>query len=665
MPRIAVVDDQPDMRQQLCSMIDQYSRENNCMLEVTAFSDGAQIITNYCKGFDIIFLDIEMPELGGMDAAERIRTVDPDVVLVFVTNMAQYAIRGYEVDALDFVLKPVNYYQFSTKLARALQRVQRRKGGQIALQTAGGVQLLNTEDIYWLETRDRMLHYHTSTGVWSVRSSLQNAEKQLAPLPLCQMQPVLPCQSAVCAGGPERYGPGWGGPAGDQPPPAGCLPGCGRRLCWGCHVMLPNLQQFLSLLVCGIQLWGAALTYWLPLRHSPHFWQRALLCLIPSIPLSTFLLWADHTPSSLFLRAGAYILFCMWMIFASHSCTQLDWSGANYCAIWGILSALTTFELWQLLVWCLAQVNIFLPLDQPSALLLQLLFFAAAYCLLRITVANSMPYEGSYHIGPRQQISAIILGGMFVLLFLTMQTVTNSGVSRETSIFIVVPLALCQLYCITLLYLQTELFKKAAMEKEMNSLNMLYERQRQQYQVAKRNVQIINRKCHELKVQIADLRRMAPNAALQQSLNEAEAAARQYDASTQTGSEVLDVVLTEKSMLCEAHHISINNVADGTCLHFMDPADLYALFANALDHAIELTRKLPEPEKRMIDLLVCRRQGFAVLNIISAVPDGPDPGRETCDELKIVKRIIQKYNGFLTTESNGGFFAIKAVFPVQ
>ena len=181
MPRIAVVDDQPDMRQQLCSMIDQYSRENNCMLEVTTFSDGAQIITNYCKGFDIIFLDIEMPELGGMDAAERIRTVDPDVVLVFVTNMAQYAIRGYEVDALDFVLKPVNYYQFSTKLARALQRVQRRKGGQIALQTAGGVQLLNTEDIYWLETRDRTLHYHTSTGVWSVRSSLQNAEKQLAP----------------------------------------------------------------------------------------------------------------------------------------------------------------------------------------------------------------------------------------------------------------------------------------------------------------------------------------------------------------------------------------------------------------------------------------------------------------------------------------------------
>ena len=180
MPRIAVVDDQPDMRQQLCSMIDQYSRENNCMLEVTAFSDGAQIITNYCKGFDIIFLDIEMPELGGMDAAERIRTVDPDVVLVFVTNMAQYAIRGYEVDALDFVLKPVNYYQFSTKLERALQRIQRRRGGQVALQVSGGVQLLDTDDILYLETRDRLLHYHTATDTWSVRGSLLKAEKDLA-----------------------------------------------------------------------------------------------------------------------------------------------------------------------------------------------------------------------------------------------------------------------------------------------------------------------------------------------------------------------------------------------------------------------------------------------------------------------------------------------------
>lgn len=430
--------------------------------------------------------------------------------------------------------------------------------------------------------------------------------------------------------------------------------------------MPSTLKSALAVVFCGVQLWGAALVFWLPLRHPPHFWRRALLCLAVSIPMSPFLLWADHVTGSPFLRAGAYILLYLWMAVMAHICTQLNWSGAAYCAVWSVVSAQAVYELWQLLRWGLAQAGSYLPFGQPFSLLLQLLFCILLYSLLCLTIGRSMPYEGSYHIGPRQQGSAIALGGMFTVLFLVLQTICNTNLVHETAAFVILPLALCQLYCVTLLYVQTELFKKAAIEKEMNSLNMLYERQRQQYQVAKRNVQIINRKCHELKVQIADLRRMAaPSAALQQSLNEAEAAARQYDASTQTGSEVLDVVLTEKSLLCEAHHISINNVADGTCLHFMDPTDLYALFANALDHAIELTSKLPEPEKRMIDLLVCKRNGFTVLNIISAVPAKPGPGRENCDELKIVKRIIQKYNGFLTTESNGGFFAIKAVFPVQ
>ena len=181
--RIALVDDDTNFHIICSRYVREFFHANNRLHELRLYSSPEMVIYDLKEGrdSDVYFLDVEMPRLGGFGAAERIRAVDPDVVLVFVTNMAQYAIRGYEVDALDFVLKPVNYYQFSTKLARALQRVQRRKGGQIALQTAGGVQLLNTEDIYWLETRDRMLHYHTSTGVWSVRSSLQNAEKQLAP----------------------------------------------------------------------------------------------------------------------------------------------------------------------------------------------------------------------------------------------------------------------------------------------------------------------------------------------------------------------------------------------------------------------------------------------------------------------------------------------------
>lgn len=180
MLKIAVVEDQQEVRDELCRFIRQYAAENSLQVEVLPIEDGAVIAEHYEPGYDIIFMDVEMPGLDGFGAAEKIRAVDADAVLVFVTNMAQYAIKGYEVDALDYVLKPVNYYQFCTKLSRAVQRLQRRRGGQVVLQLAGGgMQVLSTGDIYYLETHDRLLWYHTTKGEFSVRASLASAEKQL------------------------------------------------------------------------------------------------------------------------------------------------------------------------------------------------------------------------------------------------------------------------------------------------------------------------------------------------------------------------------------------------------------------------------------------------------------------------------------------------------
>ena len=178
--RIAIVEDSADVRAQLCSFVEQYAAESQTRLQVQTFEDGAAILP-YKGGFDIVFMDIEMPRLGGLDTAEQIRAADQNVVLVFVTNMAQYAIRGYEVDALDFVLKPVNYYQFKVKLERAIRRVERRGSIQVTIQTGGALRVLNTDDILYLETHNRMLYYHTAAEILPVRASMQSAEKQLAP----------------------------------------------------------------------------------------------------------------------------------------------------------------------------------------------------------------------------------------------------------------------------------------------------------------------------------------------------------------------------------------------------------------------------------------------------------------------------------------------------
>ena len=133
-----------------------------------------------------------------------------------------------------------------------------------------------------------------------------------------------------------------------------------------------------------------------------------------------------------------------------------------------------------------------------------------------------------------------------------------------------------------------------------------------------------------------------------------------------TGNEVLDVVLTEKSLLCESRGIQLNAVANGSCLGFFEAGDLYALFANALDHAVESAVQASRPECRVIDLLVCVRQGFVVVNIISPLrPPEQQANRSAQYELKVIRRIVQKYKGTLTLEEQGEFFAEKIIFPLQ
>lgn len=182
MLRIAVVEDDAPTRENLCTLIRDHADSKGKELAVTPLEDGSSLLGGALSGYDIIFLDIMLPGLTGMEVAERIRAGDPDVVLVFVTNAAQYAIKGYAVGALDFVLKPVNPYEFLVKLERALERAAQRRQRPITLQTADGVQVLSSRDILYVETRDRKLFYHTTRGCFAVRSSMQSAEALLGSL---------------------------------------------------------------------------------------------------------------------------------------------------------------------------------------------------------------------------------------------------------------------------------------------------------------------------------------------------------------------------------------------------------------------------------------------------------------------------------------------------
>lgn len=178
MYRIAVVEDEQQYRDEVCQYIEQYATEHQLKFDVTTYTDGQEIVDDVQKHYDIIFFDIEMTQLNGMDAAKAIRERDVNVVMVFITNMAQYAIEGYEVGALDFVLKPIDYYGFSFRMARALGRVQKKQGNlEFAINTPGGIKKLDSNDIYYIEIENRFLVYHTAEGDFSQRGTLQSAEE--------------------------------------------------------------------------------------------------------------------------------------------------------------------------------------------------------------------------------------------------------------------------------------------------------------------------------------------------------------------------------------------------------------------------------------------------------------------------------------------------------
>ena len=186
MIRIAMVEDEAAVREQLQGYIQRYTRQYGTEFAVTEFSDGVEILDAYRPVYDIVLLDVEMKHLDGMETARRIRELDRDVVLLFITNMAQYAIKGYAVGALDYVLKPVPYFAFSQQLQKAEEKLRRRARHYLAVPVEGGLRRLDTAQIYYVESEGHRVHFYTEEGEFSAPGALKTFEEKLADLPFAR-----------------------------------------------------------------------------------------------------------------------------------------------------------------------------------------------------------------------------------------------------------------------------------------------------------------------------------------------------------------------------------------------------------------------------------------------------------------------------------------------
>ena len=179
---IAIVEDEEAYAKQLTEYIEKYQQESGKRFKVIRFQDGDEIVEKYTGEYDIILMDIQMQFMDGMTAAEEIRKLDTKVVIMFITNMTNYAIRGYEVDAMDYVLKPVSYFAFARKLERAIGRIPQTTGRPVKVNTPEGIVRLDAGGIYYIESEGHNLIYHTKNGDLKERAKMQDAEDKFVPL---------------------------------------------------------------------------------------------------------------------------------------------------------------------------------------------------------------------------------------------------------------------------------------------------------------------------------------------------------------------------------------------------------------------------------------------------------------------------------------------------
>lgn len=174
MIRIAIVEDEDVFASQITEYLQRYQSENQLEFQVTRYRDGEEISADYSGKYDIILMDIEMGLMNGMEAAEVIRQTDEYVQIIFITNMAQYALQGYKVGALDYVLKPIEYTPFSQILKKALRGVERQRDKYITISMRDGAQRIRVNDILWIESQRHRLTFHTAdadyeTTVYSMK----------------------------------------------------------------------------------------------------------------------------------------------------------------------------------------------------------------------------------------------------------------------------------------------------------------------------------------------------------------------------------------------------------------------------------------------------------------------------------------------------------------
>ena len=181
MIRIAVVEDETEQAETILSMLKRYEKENDEPVAAEHFRDGLAFLESYTFRFDCVFMDIDMPHMNGMDCAVELRRTDKKVNLVFVTNLVGYAVKGYEVGALGYIVKPVRYAPLSVLLDKLAADRRKNREKEVVLRKGETMRRIPVSELYYVEVMAHDLIFHTKDGTVTSPGKMKDAETELSP----------------------------------------------------------------------------------------------------------------------------------------------------------------------------------------------------------------------------------------------------------------------------------------------------------------------------------------------------------------------------------------------------------------------------------------------------------------------------------------------------
>ena len=377
--------------------------------------------------------------------------------------------------------------------------------------------------------------------------------------------------------------------------------------------------------------------------------------------LAVFMQLTGSVPLVLWLPCMVAAIGSMYL-FLWRTCETTPLEAGYYCARAFILAELAASVEWQLhcALWLQRTGR------DPLAVLLFVLVYGVLFTAVYWMEKRRSTQPAKLHITPLGMLMAVIMA-------ITVFAVSNLSFvnNNEATMSIRYIRTLVDLAGVLILTVQHEQLRESALHSELTAMDDVLRRQYEQYRQSKENIKLINRRYHELKVQIATIRAERDQAKQDAALAAMESDIRRYEAENKTGNPVLDTLLTAKSLYCQQHGINMTCVADGKLLDFLSTGEICTIVGTALDNATESVAAEPDPEKKLIRVAIYAQNGFVMLRFenycaqpVELGPDGlPLRSAHGGYDLKSVRAAAEAHGGTLTLHWENEWFTLRVLLP--